>query len=177
MGPDRRKRILMIAAIISVGAVAGDRVVLSPLLNLWKARTERVAELEKSLGKGRVLAEREETMKERWQEMKERSLPVDMSLAEDQVLKSVGRWARDSRLSVTSLKPRWLRDEDDFRKLEFRAAAEGNMESIARFVYELERDPLPLKIEDIEIAARDERGDRLSLGVRFSGLVLMEENS
>jgi hypothetical protein len=100
-----------------------------------------------------------------------------MSLAEDQVLKSVGRWARDSRLSVTSLKPRWLRDEDDFRKLEFRAAAEGNMESIARFVYELERDPLPLKIEDIEIAARDERGDRLSLGVRFSGLVLMEENS
>ncbi len=175
MGPDRRRRVLMVAAIVAVGAVAGDRVILTPLLDFWKARTERVADLEKSLGKGRVLAEREETMKDRWQEMKERSLPVDMSLAEDQVLKSVGRWARDSRLGVTSLKPRWLRDEDDFRKIEFRAAAEGNIESIARFVYELERDPLPLKIEDIEIAARDERGGRLSLSVRFSGLVIKDE--
>jgi Tfp pilus assembly protein PilO len=175
MESNQRKRILAVAAIVCVAVVAGDRLVLSPLQNLWTARSERIVELEKSLSKGRLLVDREQAMKERWQDMKQRSLPADMSVAEDQMLKSVGRWARDSRLGVTSLKPRWTDDEEDFKKLEFRAAAQGDMESIARFVYELETDLLPLKVEDIEIAARDERGSALALAVRFTGLVLVDE--
>jgi Tfp pilus assembly protein PilO len=176
MEPNRRKRILVLAAIVCVAAVAGDRLLLSPLQNLWTARSERIAELEKSLSKGRLLVDREQAMKERWQDMKRRSLPADMSVAEDQMLKSVGRWARNSRLGVTSLKPRWTDDEDDFKKLEFRAAAQGGMESIARFLYELETDPLPLKVEDMEIAARDESGSALALAVRFTGLVLADDS-
>ena len=175
MESNQRRRILAVAAIVCVAAVAGDRLVLSPLQNLWTARSERIVELEKSLSKGRLLVDREQAMKERWQDMKQRSLPADMSVAEDQMLKSVGRWTRDSRLGVTSLKPRWTDDEEDFKKLEFRAAAQGDMESIARFVYELETDPLPLKVEDIEIAARDESGSALALAVRFTGLVLVDE--
>ena len=176
MEAKRRKRILAVAAIVCVAAVAGDRLVLSPLNNLWTTRSERIAELEKSLSKGRLLVDREQAMKERWQDMKNRSLPAEMSMSEDRILKSVGRWVRDSRLSVTSLKPRWTDEEEDFKKLEFRAAAQGGMESVARFLYELETDPLPLKVEDVEIAARDESGDMLTLAVRFTGLVLVEEN-
>ena len=176
MESKRRKRLLAVAAIACVAAVAGDRLVLSPLNNLWTTRSERIAELEKSLSKGRLLVDREEAMKERWREMKDRSLPAEMSVSEDRILKSVGRWVRDSRLGVTSLKPRWTDDEENFKKLEFRATAQGGMESVARFLYELETDPLPLKLEDIEIAARDERGDMLTLAVRFTGLVLVDEN-
>jgi len=76
---------------------------------------------------------------------------------------------------VTSLKPRWSRKEKVFRKLEFRATAQGGIGSIARFLYELETDPLPLKVEDVVVTARDGRGDVLALGIRFSGLVLTDE--
>jgi len=175
MGPDRRKRLLAVTAIVCVGAFIADRLVVSPLQHLWGARADRVAELEASLRKGSILVGREEAMRTRWQEMRERSLAPEMSVAEDRVLKSVGQWARESHLGVTSLKPRWIDDNKDVKELEFRATAQGRMGSIARFLYELETDPLPLKVEDVVITARDDRGEMLTLGIRFTALVLMDE--
>ena len=56
--------------------------------------------------------------------------------------------------------------------LECRADAFGSIQSLARFLYELERDPLALKVDELEITARDSEGQQLSLSVRFSGLLL-----
>jgi hypothetical protein len=48
----------------------------------------------------------------------------------------------------------------------------GDILSLARFLYELEKDPLALRIEDLEITARDDNGQQLTLSARFSGLKL-----
>jgi Tfp pilus assembly protein PilO len=172
---NQRERIVALAAILCLGALVGDRLIMVPLQSLWRTRTGRVAELRKSLEKGRILAAREEAMRERWQDMKQRSLPADVSVAENQVLRSLSRWAQESSLDVTSRRPRWTNEEEGSKKLEFRVAAQGRMDSIARFLYELETDPLPLKVEQLEIAARDESGGTLAVDVRFTGLVLMDE--
>ncbi|MFH1742612.1 MAG: hypothetical protein ABIH23_26710 [bacterium] len=172
-----RERVLTIIAMLCLCALAGDKLVLSPLLHLWDKRSERIVELNELLSKGAVLLKREESMRQRWQEMRDNALLTEASGAEDGVLKSVDQWTQKSRVSITSLKPQWKQKDEEFAVLECRAAATGGIESIARFLYELEKDPLALRLEEVEISARDEKGETLTLGVCFSRLLLTEERS
>ena len=43
---------------------------------------------------------------------------------------------------------------------------------LSRFLYSVERDPMALKLELVELGARDKDGQQLSLGLQLSGLVL-----
>jgi hypothetical protein len=56
--------------------------------------------------------------------------------------------------------------------LECRADAFGSIQAVSRFLYEVERDPLALKVEVVEIMPRDTAGQQLTLGLQVSGLVL-----
>jgi len=171
----KRERVLLFAAVICLGGWTGDRVVLSPLVKLWKQRSQKITEIKRSLNKGRALIARESDLREQWQEMKRHSLPAEVSVAENQVLQSLSRWSQESRLGVTSLKPRWTQEGQDHMKMECRAATQGRIEAVARFLYDLERDPLALRVEQIEMAARDDNGRDLTLDVRFTGLLLTGE--
>ena len=49
----------------------------------------------------------------------------------------------------------------------------GNIAALSRFLYEVENDPMALKIESLELGARDKEGRLLALGLQLSGLVLI----
>lgn len=176
MAANNRERLLLIAAFIVLLIFAGDRFVIQPLIAPWKARNQRIAELKQMISNGQMLQDRKEAINERWTEMRQRSLPTQRSSAENQVLNAVGMWARTSRLNVTDMKPRWIVDENLPDRIEIRLSAVGDMPSIARFLYEMEKDPTALKLEDLQIRARDEKTTQLSLESRFTGLVLKGGN-
>jgi len=169
-----REKLLVLASALIIGLLVGDRLILTPLTSRWKKRNDRIGELQKKLIAGRLLMDREKSIRERWDVMRTNSLPASTSVAEGKVLKSVDRWALASQISLSSIKPAWKQNsrDDDYVTLECRVDGTGEMQSIARFLYELERDPLALKIEELDLTARDERGQQLALGVRFSGLKL-----
>ena len=176
MGTNPRERLLIIAALVCIAAFAGDRFIVGPLVGAWKARNERIASLEQMVATGEQLLERREAITQRWDEMRARSLPADAADAENRVLNAVGDWAIASRLNVVALKPRQLLDNAQvFSGLEVRVSANGTLESVARFLYELERSPLPLRVENVEIRARDNNGADLSLETLFTGRVLAGE--
>lgn len=175
LGKDRQG-ILILAALIGLGLLVSDKLIFSPLIRLWKERNARIESLRKSVNTGALLLERASGIEQRWASMKKTALPSDTSEAENQILKSVERWAQESRISFTSIKPQWKRSADDYTTLECRADAFGDLQSVSRFIYALERDPLALRIEDLQVTARDNLGQQLSLGVRFSGLLLEEDN-
>jgi len=56
--------------------------------------------------------------------------------------------------------------------MECRVEAFGSLPALSRFLYEIEKDPLGLKVEVVEIAARDTAGEQLTLGLQVSGLYL-----
>jgi len=176
MAFNRRERMLVILVVACVVLLGGDRLVLSPSLQVWKARTLRIAELESSLEKGKMLTGREKDLETRWREMRGRSLPATPPEAEPLVFRSVDTWSQESGLGVTSLKPRWTQEEkNSSRKVEFRLSGTGSLRSAARFIYELEGASLPLKVESVEIASRDDQGRVLTLEMVFTGLVLGKE--
>ena len=170
-----RERMLITVAILCIAAFVGDRFVLSPLANVWTARSARIVVLQDDTAKGAGLLAREETLRARWDDMQMRSLASNESIAESDVLTAVSRWTNTSRLVVTSLRPRWLDGGDDHKLLEIRATGQGDMESIARFLYELESDALAVRLQEIEM--KEGSGDVLTLTVRFSGLMLLGENN
>ena len=163
---------LAFVAIAVVAFWAGDKLVLTPLTHSWTARSARLKQLRRQVGEGRVVLERERTIQTRWEGMRTNTLPESTSRAEQELLKAFDRWSRDSGISVTSIKPQWKRNTEDYATLECRVDAYGSLSSVTRFLYGIEKDPLALKVEAAEISAKDTSGSQLALGLVLSGLRL-----
>lgn len=170
-----RQQLLVIAAAVAVSLLIGDKLILSTLTNTWKARSARIADLRKKVEEGRSLVTREQTLRSRWEFMSRNALPNNPSTAEQQVLKAFDRWSQESRISILSISPNWKREGDEYMTLECRVEAAGNLGTVSRFLYAIEKDPMALKLQGIEISARDNEGQQLALGLQVSGLVLAPE--
>ena len=64
------------------------------------------------------------------------------------------------------------RGQDDYKTLECRADVAGNLQSIAHFLYQVERDPLGVKVDTLELTTRNPEGSQLALVIQVSGLLL-----
>ena len=175
MQTKNRQQLLTIAAVAAVVLFAGDRLVLSPLLKAWGARATHVVELRKQINEGKMLLQREQTIRDRWQQMSNNSLPGNTSAAEQQVFKAVDLWAQNSGVAIAAITPQWKHDSDDYMTFECRVDAAGDLGKLSRFLHSVERDPMALKLELVELSARDKEGQQLSLGLQLSGLVLTSQ--
>ncbi len=167
-----RQQFLMVAAIAAVALLAGDRLVLSPLLKAWSGRATRLSELRKQLARGNMLLQREQSIRGRWQDMSRKTLPTDPSAAEQQVSRAIDQWAQNNGIAISAITPQWKHDSDDYMTFECRVDAAGDLGKLTRFLYSVERDPMALELELVELGARDKEGQQLSLGLQLSGLVL-----
>ena len=180
MGTDRRQRLLLIAAIACVALLLGTQFVVRPLAAVWHSWSDRIDVAQKNLTMWGPQVTRVPELRTRWGEYKKRSLPREQQTAEGQLLGAVSRWAGANRLNVTTVKPSWrLSDEKDAksRTVQVQVTATGNLSSVAGFLYSLETDPMPLRVEDVELTTRDPKGDQLTLRLTFTGLVVLEEKS
>jgi len=172
-----RQRRLAVVALLGIGLLVGDRLVLSPLVQGWKTRVEAIAQLKRAVNDGSLLIQRETAIRTRWNEMRTNTLDSQISVAESQVLKAFDRWSRDSGVSISSLRPQWKRGGEGFATLECRADAGGDLSTLTRFLYAAESDPLALRVELVELTARDTEGQQLTLVLQVSGLVLQPSGS
>jgi hypothetical protein len=168
MKDKEREALLKIVAISCVGLLLLNWIVITPAINAWKSRSDRIDDLQKKVDRGTQLEERKSNIRARWSEMQRSDLPDDVSIAENDAFKAVGRWARDSKVTFTNLTPQWRNHEEGYDTLECRAAANGDQISLARFLYEMEVDPMPVALQECEITARDAQGQQLLMSVRFS---------
>ena len=166
-----RQQWLVVIAVAGIVLLVADRAVLTPLMGLWKTRSAKVAELRKRIAQGESLIQREQSIRRRWDQMRRNTLPVNSSVAEQQLLKAFDNWARDSRANITLITPQWKR-YDDYSTLECRVDASGSLETLCRFLYSIERDPMALKLEMAELTSHDDNGQQMTLGLQVSGLVL-----
>ncbi len=56
--------------------------------------------------------------------------------------------------------------------LDCRVEASGSLATLSRFLFDIEKDAMALKVESVELTARDKDGQQLSLGLQISGLTL-----
>ncbi len=167
-----RQQMLTIVALVVVALYAGDRLVFSPLVGVWKARSEQIDTLRHQVTEGKFLLQREQIIRSHWTHMQINTLTNNTSAAEQRLYQALNAWAQDSRSAITAISPQWKHDADEYMTYLCRVEAAGNLSSLSKFIFDIEQDPMALKLESLELSARDKQGQVLALAVQLSGLVL-----
>lgn len=172
MNLNKRQQLLAILAIGAVGLYVADKLMFTPLTNNWKNRSSRIAQLKEQVRDGTETLKRETALRQQWDRMRTNTLSSAKPEAESQMLKAFERWSQQGRVSVSSIRPQWKEAEEDYKTLECRADVGGSLSAIARFLYLIERDPLGVKVDSLELTARNTEGSQLALVIQVSGLLL-----
>jgi hypothetical protein len=172
MNLNKRQQLLAILAIAMVGLFLADKVVFSPLLRSWDERSKRIVKLKEAVREGQDTLKRELTLREQWDVMRTNTLAAAKPEAESQMLKAFERWSQVGGVSVSSIRPQWKEAEDDYKTLVCRADVAGSLSAITRFLFQIERDKLGVKVDSMELTSRNTEGSQLALVIQVSGLIL-----
>lgn len=172
MNPQKRQQFLVILTVIVVGIYAADMIIVEPLLSWWSSRARTIAQLRTDVKEGSMLIQREEGIRARWEDMRTNTLPSKSSAAEQQVFRGVDAWAKESGAEISDILPQWKDDTDDYGTLNCRIEAGGGLSALGRFLYEIEKSPMALKLDSVQVRSRDDNGTKLTLNLQISGLVL-----
>lgn len=167
-----RQQLLIIVAVSAVALFAADKLLFTPLLNAWDKRAARITELRKLVATSKAYQVRETGLRKHWRDMSGKTLTNETSAAEQQVFQAIDTWAQNTGVIINAITPQWKHDSDDYMTYECRIDATGDIDRLSRFLYRVEREPMALKFESIELSARDKEGRQLSLGLQISALVL-----
>jgi hypothetical protein len=167
-----RQNLLVMVTIVAVSLFAADQFVRAPLWSAWSARAARLSSLRSQLSRGKMLLQRERGIRNHWDDMQHKALTNNLSAAEQQVFRAIDSWAQETGVIVNAITPQWKRDSEDYITYDCRVDAAGDISRLSRFLYRAEREPLALRLEDVELSARDKDGQQLSLGLQLNGLLL-----
>ena len=167
-----RQQLLSFAAIAVLGLFAADKLIVDTLTKVWKSRARRIEQLRTQVAEGKALVKREPLIRGRWNEMQRNTLTNNTSAAEQQLFAAVDGWRQDSRVVINGATPQWRHDADDYMTFQCRMDASGTLSTLSKFLYDIEKDPMALKLDSIELSARDKEGQQLVLSLQISGLVL-----
>jgi hypothetical protein len=165
-----RENLLKLTAIVAVALLAGDSLVIQPLSARWKETSDQITELREKLERGTQLVDRERSIRRSWRIFQRDDLDENRSLAENQVLKAMETWMADSGIRLTAAKPQWQDFDNRFSTYNIRLTAEGDIRQCVTFVHLIEKDPLPVRVEEIEYASRDKDGKNLAITMSISGV-------
>jgi Tfp pilus assembly protein PilO len=163
----------LVALTIGVAALyVGVNFIIQPLGSWWSSRQKQIAELREKVKDGRAMISREQAIRSHWTDMQANALPVNTSLAESQLLKAVDEWSRTSGADVTSLMPQWKIESTNYMTLSCRVETAGDLGTLSKFLYDLEKGPMALHLDAIELGTRDKEGQQLTMSVELNALAL-----
>ena len=171
--PDRQ-RWLVIGTAVVVALFLLDKVLFTPLTNMWKQHSEDIVRLQKSVIDGRVAIARAARTEREWEDMKTNSLPSNSSQAEQELYSAMYQWAGANRVDLANYRSQWIKGKTDkYSVCESRIDAAGTLQALSHFLFELEHSPLALRVDSVEITSRDDTGSKLTLALVVSGLRLV----
>ena len=171
----RRERYIVIGTVAVVGLLALDRLFLTPLIERRQLLDAQMRQASEEMTRANGLFTNRTRVNRKWNEMSATSLKADGSNAESQIIRSVGDWALEAGLNLSSVKPERAEKEKQFMKITFRANATGNMAAISRFMWRLQTSKVPIRVTDLSITTRRDGFDDLSLDLGVSTLYLPPE--
>lgn len=173
----KNRQQLLIGVVIFAAAVwMADQLIVPSVTKFWTSRAEEIAGLRKKISDGDRLVSRAGSLESRWSYMKTNSFPPAMSITEEIFRQHSLKWSDDSRLSVNSLTGQW-KPSDDYLTLDCHMDVSGSLQSVVRFLFNVEQDPMAFRVESMELASRDKDGQQMVLGMQISALILTPSES
>jgi Tfp pilus assembly protein PilO len=173
---ENREKFLFIVVLVILGLIVCNWLVFTPLTNWWKVREAKIIQLRHDVGEGKYLIQREAKIRGDWENMRTNALPSNISLAEQQLFKAFDNWAQQSGASLVGIMPQWKNDSTNYMTLNCRVEASGNISTLGAFLYKIEKGPMALKLDSVEVSTHDNTGQQLTLGMQVSALSLLSAN-
>jgi len=170
-----RQDLLVMLTIGVVVLYVGVNFILTPLGGWWSSRQAEIKTLRDQVKNGNGLLARESVIRSNWDNKLNNALPANTSLAEQQLLKSFTSWSEDSGAQLTSITPQWKNDSTNYMTLGCRVEASGSLGTLSRFLYDVERGPVALRLDTVELDSHDNLGQQLTLGLEVNGLALLQQ--
>ncbi len=168
----QRERIVALLALLVVGALVADALVVGPVLRRLRAVENHKQQLLAQLNEAQGLFERRRLMERKWKTMLSDGLQ-DEAEAESRLVRALDKWSQETRLALTSVKPERVASDKGLNEMTFVVAGQGGMNAVARFLWQVETAELPVKVKDMQLGlASSETGDSMSLELRLSALYL-----
>ena len=169
-----RQEFLVVLTIAAFALLVGVNFILEPLGGWWSARQAQIRELRKNVTEGQQLLRREAGIRSRWAGMTTNALSSNTSIAEQKLMASIDGWSRSSGAEVTSLMPQWKNESTSYLTLNCRVETAGTLATLSQFLYSLENGPLALRLDSLELTARDKEGQQMTLSTEINGLALVQ---
>jgi len=170
----KRETQLFLGAAAAVALIVLDHYAITPIMDSGAALEAEQTQLVQELQDARRLFERRRLIAHKWEELTAGGLASDPAEAESRLLHAMRDWAEDGGLALSSLKPERNPQGETMREITVLASGTGSMRSVARFLWRVETSPLPLRVLELQLGARKEGTDELSLQLKASTLYLTE---
>lgn len=171
-----RQDFLVMLTIAVVGLFVAVNFIFTPLQGWWSERQAQVRELRAKVSEGNQLLKREAGIRSHWDEMRANALPASTSQAEQKFLKAMDNWSHDSGVEITSLMPQWKNDSTNYMTLDCRVETAGDLGALSKFIYDIEKGPLAVRLDSVELSSHDNNGQQMTLGLEINGLALISND-
>jgi hypothetical protein len=171
MGLSKREQIVVMVAMIMVGALVADKIAITPVLKRFRETANRKQELLAQVNEARSLFERRRLLERKWKTMLSDGLQNEAD-AESRIMRALDKWKQDTRMTLSSVKPERLASAKGLKEMTFVVAGRGPLDAVARFLWQVETAELPIKVKDMQLGSTNEAGDSMSLQLRLSALYL-----
>lgn len=169
-----RQDFLVLLTIVAAGLFVGVNFVFTPLQTWWSGRQAEVRQLRDQVTDGRQMIRREQGIRSHWADMCTNALPASMSPAEQQFLRAMDGWSRDSGAEISSIMPQWKIESTNYMTLNCRVETSGDLGALAKFIYDIEKGPLAVRLDNVELSSHDNNGQQMTLGVDINALALLQ---
>jgi len=162
----KRERILALATLLVLGALVANSLILDPLFTQRRQAANERIDLEAQLADAQNTFDRRGLLERKWKAVLE-DMRSDTD-AESRVTKALNEWSRETRLTLTSIKPERTTGDKGISEITFVVAGRGSLESVASFLHKVETAELPVKVTTMQLGSTSESGDSMSLQLRLS---------
>jgi Tfp pilus assembly protein PilO len=176
MNLKNRQDFLVMLTIAAIGLFVAVNFILTPLQHWWSDRQAQVRQLRDQVKEGNQLVRREAVIRSRWDDMRANALPPRASDAEQEFLKAMDDWSRDSGARITSILPQWKGESTNYMTLDCRVESDGDLGALSKFIYDIEKGPTAVRVDSVELGSHDNEGQQMTMGLQINGLVLLQND-
>lgn len=161
-----------------VGAVAGLLLLDSFVLTPYFKQRDTLADLrEKNDADAEAayqLHNQESDLKDKWIQRRSQGLMKDPADAEKQLMGAIKDWARETGLTIASVKPERIESKKELREIQFIASASGTNDALVKFLFKLQTAKFPIRVTEFQAGSRNDTQE-LAMQLRISTLYMLDE--
>ena len=170
----KRERIMALVAVAVVGFLVLNKFLIGPVAGRLQQLETQKSQLLVELDEAQNLFRKRRVLEKEWKNALLEGLRNEVE-AESKVGRALNEWSQEARLTLSSVKPDRVASDKGLKEMTFVVVGTGTLDAVARFLWQIETAPLPIKVKDMQLGSSNESGQSMSVQLRLSALCLGTE--